>query len=69
LPACRRPSFPSLVPETLNHTCHTNNLAAKSYLAFRTAPIEELTKLAEVIHKEFSDYIFFTCRPILTYDT
>jgi hypothetical protein len=60
--------LPSLVPETLNLTCHTNNLAAKSYLAFGTAPIEELTKLAEVIHKEFSDDIFFTSRPILMYD-
>lgn len=61
--------LPSLVPETLNLTCHTNNLAAKSYLAFGTAPSEELTKLAEAIHKEFSDFIFFTSRPVLTHDT
>jgi len=48
--------------------CHNNNLAAKSYLAFGTDPIEELTKLAEVIHKEFSDSIFFTSKLILKYD-
>jgi hypothetical protein len=30
--------LPSLVPKTLNPTCHTNNLAAKSYLAFGTDP-------------------------------
>jgi hypothetical protein len=57
--------LPSLVAET-PHLPHQQSLAAKSYLAIGTAPIEELTKLAEVIHKEFSDYIFFTCRPILT---
>jgi hypothetical protein len=44
--------------------CHDNNLAAKSYLAFGTDPIEELTKLAEVIHKEFSDSIFFSSKLI-----
>ena len=48
--------------------CHHNNLAAKSYLAFGTDPIEELTKLAEVIHKKFSDSIFFTSKLILKYD-
>jgi hypothetical protein len=48
--------------------CHNNNLAAKSYLAFGTDPIEELTKLAEVIHKEFSDSIFFTSKLILKHD-
>ena len=48
--------------------CHNNNLAAKSYLAFGTDPIEELTKLAEVIHKEFSDSIFFTSKLIFKHD-
>jgi amino acid transporter len=48
--------------------CHHNNLAAKSYLAFGTDPIEELTRLAEVIHKEFSDSIFFTSKLIFKHD-
>jgi amino acid transporter len=48
--------------------CHSNNLAAKSYLAFGTDPIEELTKLAEGIHREFSDSIFFTSKLILKRD-
>jgi hypothetical protein len=38
--------------------CNTNNLAAKSYLAFGTDPIEELTKLAETIHNDYTDSIF-----------
>jgi hypothetical protein len=48
--------------------CHHNNLAAKSYLAFGTDPIEELTKLAEAIHNEFADGIFFTSKLIFKYD-
>jgi len=46
--------------------CHHNNLAAKSYLAFGTDPIEELTRLAEAIHKEFGDSLFFTSKLIST---
>ncbi len=48
--------------------CHSNNLAAKSYLAFGTDPIEELTKLAEDIHRDFPDSIFFTSKLILKHD-
>jgi amino acid transporter len=48
--------------------CHSNNLAAKSYLAFGTDPIEELTKLAEDIHRDFRDSIFFTSKLILKHD-
>ena len=48
--------------------CHSNNVAAKSYLAFGTDPIEELTKLAEVIHRDFPNSIFFTSKLILKYD-
>jgi K+ transporter len=48
--------------------CHSNNLAAKTYLAFGTDPIEELTKLAERIDREFSDSIFFTSKLILKRD-
>jgi hypothetical protein len=45
-----------------------NTLAAKSCLAFGSDPIEELTKLAEVIHKEASDSISFTSKLILKHD-
>jgi amino acid transporter len=45
--------------------CHHSALAAKSYLAFGTDPIEELTKLAEVVHRDFPDSIFFTSKLIL----
>jgi len=48
--------------------CNTNNLAAKSYLAFGTDPIEELTKLAETIHNDYTDSIFFTSKLILQHD-
>lgn len=48
--------------------CNSNGLAAKSYLTFGTDPIEELTKLAETIHKEFPDGIFFTSKLILNHD-
>jgi hypothetical protein len=48
--------------------CHGNGLAAKSYLAFGTDPIEELTKLADGIHGEYPDSIFFTSKLILEHD-
>jgi hypothetical protein len=48
--------------------CHSNGLASTSYLAFGTDPIEELTKLADEIHKEFPDSIFFTSKLILKHD-
>jgi len=48
--------------------CHHCGLAAKSYLAFGTDPIEELTKLAEVVHRDFPDSIFFTSKLILKHD-
>ena len=48
--------------------CHHCGLAAKSYLAFGTDPIEELTKLAEVVHHDFSDCIFFTSKLILKHE-
>jgi amino acid transporter len=48
--------------------CNHQGLAAKSYLAFGTDPIEELTKLAEVIHVDFPDCIFFTSKLILKHD-
>jgi hypothetical protein len=48
--------------------CHHCGMAAKSYLAFGTDPIEELTKLAEVVHRDFPDSIFFTSKLILKHD-
>jgi amino acid transporter len=48
--------------------CHHCGLAAKSYLAFGTDPIEELTKLAEVVHRDFPDSIFFTSKLILKHE-
>jgi amino acid permease-like protein len=48
--------------------CHHCGLAAKSYLAFGTDPIEELTKLAEVVHHDFPDSIFFTSKLILKHE-
>jgi hypothetical protein len=48
--------------------CNHYGLAAKSFLAFGTDPIEELTKLAEVVHADFPDSIFFTSKLILKHD-
>jgi K+ transporter len=48
--------------------CNHYGLAAKSFLSFGTDPIEELTKLAEAIHAEFPDSIFFTSKLILKHD-
>jgi amino acid transporter len=48
--------------------CHHGGLAAKSYLAFGTDPIEELTKLAEIVHRDFPDSIFFTSKLILNHE-
>ena len=48
--------------------CHREGLAAQSYISFGTDPIEELTKLAEVIHGDFNDCIFFTSKLILDHD-
>jgi hypothetical protein len=43
---------------------HARGLAAKSYLAFGTDPIEELTSLAETIRGHFPHSIFFTSKLI-----
>jgi hypothetical protein len=48
--------------------CNHYGLAAKSFLSFGTDPIEELTKLAEVIHADFPDSIFFANKLILQHD-
>jgi len=48
--------------------CHHEGLAAKSYLTFGTDPIEELTRLAEQVHADFPDCIFFTSKLIFERD-
>jgi len=44
--------------------CNSNGLAAKSYLSFGTDPIDEVTKLADQVQKEFPNSIFFTSKLI-----
>lgn len=44
--------------------CHVNGLAAKSYAAFGTDPVEEIVHQAEKIRGEFSNAIFFTSKLI-----
>jgi hypothetical protein len=48
--------------------CHHEGLASKSYLTFGTDPIEELAKLAEHVHTDFPDSIFFTSKLIFERD-
>jgi hypothetical protein len=48
--------------------CHSHGLAATSYLAFGTDPIEELTRLAEKVHQDFPGCIFFTSKLIFEND-
>ena len=44
--------------------CHVNGLAAKSYAAFGTDPVEELVHQADKIRVEFPNAIFFTSKLI-----
>ncbi len=44
--------------------CHANGLAAKSYAAFGTDPVEEIVQQAEKIRGEFPSAIFFTSKLI-----
>jgi len=48
--------------------CNHEGLAAKSYLGFGTDPIEELTRLAERVKKDFPGSIFFTSKLIFDHD-
>jgi amino acid transporter len=45
--------------------CHSNGLAARSYLAFGTDPIEEFDKLCGRVAATFPNVIFFTSRLVL----
>ena len=44
--------------------CNSKGWAAKSYLGFGTDPIDEVTRLAEQVQKEFPNSIFFTSKLI-----
>ena len=48
--------------------CNNRGLAAQVYLGFGTDPIQELTKLSEVIRSEFPHSIFFTSKLIFEQD-
>jgi len=48
--------------------CHSNGLAATSYLSFGTDPIEGFVALAEKVHEEFPNSIFFTSKLIFARD-
>lgn len=48
--------------------CHRDGLPAKAYLAFGTDPIDELIKLAERVHHDFPNSIFFTSKLIFERD-
>jgi len=44
--------------------CNSKGWAAKSYLRFGTDPIDEVTRLAEQVHTEFPNCIFFSSKLI-----
>jgi hypothetical protein len=44
--------------------CHSHGLAAKSYLAFGTDPVEQLTKLAAEVNTEFPSSVCFASKLI-----
>jgi amino acid transporter len=44
--------------------CNSKGWAAKSYLAFGTDPIDEVTRLADQVHEEFPNCIFFASKLI-----
>jgi len=44
--------------------CHSKGWASKSYLKIGTDPIDEVTKLAEQVHEEFPNCIFFASKLI-----
>ncbi|MGC2520593.1 MAG: APC family permease [Burkholderiales bacterium] len=56
---------------SLNYFVNFSNsygLAAKSYLAFGTDPIEEITKLADQVSRDFPNTIFFTSKLIFEHE-
>ena len=49
--------------------CHSHGLAATSYLAFGTDPVEELIKLSEQASREFPNNVCFTSKLIFADDS
>jgi amino acid transporter len=48
--------------------CNSKGWAAKSYVSFGTDPIDEFTRLAELVQKEFPNAIFFTSKLVFVRD-
>jgi hypothetical protein len=48
--------------------CNENGLAAKSYHAYGTDPVEELTKMSEKVKTDFPNCIFFSSKLIFMHD-
>ena len=48
--------------------CHSKGWASKSYLNFGTDPIDEITRLAEQVHEEFPNCIFFASKLIFDHE-
>jgi hypothetical protein len=48
--------------------CHIHGLAAKSYIAFGTDPVDELTQLVERVLKEFPNSVCFASKLIFLHD-
>ena len=44
--------------------CHSHGLAATSYLAFGTDPVEELIKLSNQVNREFPNSVCFASKLI-----
>lgn len=49
--------------------CHSHGLAAKSYLAFGTDPVEELIKLSDEAYKEFPNSVCFASKLIFAHES
>jgi hypothetical protein len=49
--------------------CHIHGIAAKSYLAFGTDPVEELIKLSDQVNREFPNSVCFASKLIFASET
>jgi amino acid transporter len=49
--------------------CHSHGLAAKSYLAFGTDPVQELIKLSDQVYKEFPSSVCFASKLIFAHES
>jgi amino acid transporter len=48
--------------------CHTHDLAARTYCAFGTEPVEELMKLTNQVAQDFPNCVFFASKLIFVHD-